>query len=258
MQLCGGQHRQQRKYCAHGAQELAEEPGLHRHTDENEHEQPDAQPEAFRRGAQGSEPGKDLPRAPAGEPAVDPGRAQADDGGKHQIFYQLAQTHGLCGQGELLFAVKELFLYKAGQPINGIAEAAEGADIPAEEPAEQDREPAQADERKCKAVQLQYLPGADAQEQLLHAGKAGHEGAGHGEKEEQLDAGPQQNPVLQGLLLFLRRSQRLFFCLCHFSAAFPSASATASRRPSQVRVAPDTISTSADCAESISSSMASD
>ena len=154
--------------------------------------------------------------------------------------------------------MKELFLHKAGKPINGIAKAAEGADIPAEEPSEQDGESAQAEQRERKAVQLQYLPGTDAQEQLFHAGKTCHERTGHGEKEEQLDAGPQHGPVLPGLLLFLRRSQRLFFVLCHFAAAFPSASATASRRPSQVRVAPDTMSTSADWAASISSSMVRD
>ena len=36
------QHRQQGKHRSHGAEELTEEPGLHRHTQQNEHKQPDA------------------------------------------------------------------------------------------------------------------------------------------------------------------------------------------------------------------------
>ena len=62
-------------------------------------------------------------------------------------------------------------------------------------------------------------------------------------------------PVLQGALFFLGRRQRLFFCRLHHAAAFPSASCTASRRPSQVRVAPETRSTSPVWAVSILSSM---
>ena len=42
------QHRQQGKHRSHGAEELTEEPGLHRHTQQNEHKKPDAHTKALR------------------------------------------------------------------------------------------------------------------------------------------------------------------------------------------------------------------
>ena len=55
-------------------------------------------------------------------------------------------------------------------------------------------------------------------------------------------------------LTLLRRRQRLCLHFFHHPAAFPNASSTAPMRPSAVRVAPETVSTSADCTSSISSS----
>ena len=60
------QHRQQGEHRSHGAEELTEEPGLHRHTQQNEHKQPDAHTKALRRQMQSRQAGKHLPRACAG------------------------------------------------------------------------------------------------------------------------------------------------------------------------------------------------
>lgn len=67
--------------------------------------------------------------------------------------------------------------------------------------------------------------------------------------------GPQQGTAFFGLLVLLRRRQGLFFGSLHHTAAFPSASATAPIRPSEVRVAPETVSIpSVDWADRILSS----
>ena len=152
-------------------------------------------------------------------------------------------------------AVKQLFLDQGGQGIDRIPQPAEGTDIAAEEPPEQEGEPAQAQKREGEAVRLQHLSGTDPLEQQFHPVEPGHEGTGHGEKEEDLKGGPQQGTAFFGLLVLLRRRQGLFFGSLHHTAAFPSASATAPIRPSEVRVAPETVSIpSVDWADRILSS----
>ena len=229
---------------------------MQRHAQQDEHEQHDAHPEAFRRQAQGGQPGEHLPRTGAVQLAVPACCTQQHNGGQDQIFELLPGPHQFFRQAEHLFAVQQLFLRKARQPVDKIAQAAKGAHIAAEKTAEQDREPAQAQQRQREAVQLQHAAGPDAQEQLPHPGKPGHERARHRGKEQRLDSGSQPCPLVQGALPLLCRGQRLLLGRFHHAAAFPSASATASMRPSAVRVAPATASTSVDCAVSISSSTA--
>ena len=92
-------------------------------------------------------------------------------------------------QTELLFAVEQLFLDKPGQRPDGIAQAAEGADVSAEKPVEQQRETAQPQQGKREAVCREYLARTDVQKDLFYPGKPGHECARHGHKEEQLHPG---------------------------------------------------------------------
>ena len=104
------QHRQQGKHRSHGAEELTEEPGLHRHTQQNEHKQPDAHTKALRRKMQSRQAGKHLPRACAGQQLFLPGHIQRNQPCQQQVFDLLPPKHRPLRQPELLFAVKQLFL----------------------------------------------------------------------------------------------------------------------------------------------------
>ena len=128
------------------------------------------------------------------------------------------------------------------------------AGVSAEKTVEQQSEAAQPQQRKREAVRCEHLARTDVQKDLFYPGKPGHECARHGHKEEQLHPGAQPCTALFVPLALLRRRQRLCLCFFHHPAAFPSASSTAPMRPSAVRVAPETVSTSADCTASISSS----
>ena len=100
------QHWQQGKHRSHGAEELTEEPGLHRHTQQNEHKQPDAHTKALRRQMQSRQAGKHLPRACAGQHLFLPGHIQCYQPCQQQIFDLLPPKHRPLRQTELLFAVE--------------------------------------------------------------------------------------------------------------------------------------------------------
>ena len=254
MQLRKRQHRQQGEHCSHGAEELTKEPGLQRHAQQDERKQRNAHTEALRRQTQSRQAGKHLPRACAGQHLFLPGHIQCYQPCQQQIFDLLPQKHRPLRQTELLFAVEQLFLDKPGQRPDGITQAAKGAGVSAEKPVEQQSEAAQPQQRKREAVRCEHFACTDVQKDLLYPGKTGHKCARHGHKEEQLHPGAQPCTALFVLLALLRRCQRLCLCFFHHPAAFPSASSTAPMRPSAVRVAPETVSTPADCIASISSS----
>ena len=254
VELRKGQHRQQREDGAHRAEELAEEAGLQCHPDEDEHEQRDADAPVGRGQAQSRQAGEDLPWIGTGEPAVDVSGAECQNDGQHQIFDPLAVFHGRFGQAERLSAVQELLLSQGGQPIDEVAQAAESADIAAEEAAEQEGEAAQPQQREDEAVRCEHIAGADLQEDLFCAVEPGHEGTGHGHEEYELDGGPQPGAAFEAALALLCCRLRSGSGLFHQDAAFPSASATAPMRPSEVKVAPETVSTSVDWLDSIWSS----
>ena len=249
-----GQHRKQGEHRSHRAEELTKEPGLQRHAQQDEHKQRNAYAEALRRQTQSCQAGKHLPRACAGQQLFLPGHIQRHQSCQQQIFDLLPPKHRPLRQTELLFAVEQLFLDKPGQRPDGIAQAAKGAGVSAEKPVEQQSEAAQPQQRKREAVRCEHLARTDVQKDLLYPGKPGHERARHGHKEEQLHPGAQPCTALLVPLTLLRRRQRLCLCFFHHPAAFPSASSTAPMRPSAVRVAPETVSTPADCTASISSS----
>ena len=241
-----GQHRQQGKHRPHGAEELAEEPGLQCHAQQNERKQRHACAKALRRQTQSRQAGKHLPGACAGEQFFLPGHIQQDQPCQQQVFDLLPQKYRPLRQPELLFAVEQLFLDKAGKRPDRIAQAAEGAGIAAEKPVEQQGKAAQPQQGKHETVRREHLARANVQKDLLYPGKPGHERTRHGHKEEKLYPGAQQYAALFVPLAFLCRSQRLCLCFFHHPSAFPSASSTAPISPSAVRVAPETVSTSAD------------
>ena len=169
------QHRQQGKHRSHGAEELTEEPGLHRHTQQNEHKQPDAYTKALRRQMQSRQAGKHLPRACAGQQLFLPGHIQRHQPCQQQIFDLLPQKHRPLRQTELLFAVEQLFLNKPGKRPDGIAQATEGAGVPTEKTVEKQGEAAQPQQGKCEAVHREHLACTDVQKDLFYPGKPGHE-----------------------------------------------------------------------------------
>ena len=169
------QHRQQGKHRSHGAEELTEEPGLHRHTQQNEHKQPDAHPNALRRQMQRRQAGKHRPRACAGPHLFLPGHIQCYQPCQQQVFDLLPQKHRPLRQTELLFAVEQLFLNKPGKRPDGIAQAAEGAGVPTEKTVEKQGEAAQPHQGKCEAVHREHLACTDVQKDLFYPGKPGHE-----------------------------------------------------------------------------------
>ena len=254
VELRKGQHRQQRENGTHRAEELAEEPGMQCHAQHDQHKQQDADALRGLGQAQGREQGEHFPRTVRGEFAVHTRRAERKDTQEHQIFEFLAPEHSLFRQGELFFAVEQLFLHQPGKGIHPITQAAKGAHKAAEEAAEEDGEPAQAEQREDEAVQLEHFAAADAQEQLFCAVESGHKGTRHRHKEEQLHGDAQAGAELLRPLPLLRGGQRFLFRFFHHAAAFPSASATASIRPAEVRVAPETVSTSVVWPDSILSS----
>ena len=199
------QHRQQGKHRSHGAEELTEEPGLHRHTQQNEHKQPDAHTKALRRQMQSRQAGKHLPRACAGQHLFLPGHIQCYQPCQQQIFDLLPQKHRPLRQTELLFAVEQLFLNKPGKRPDGIAQAAEGAGVPTEKTVEKQGEAAQPQQGKREAVHREHLACTDVQKDLFYPGKPGHECARHGHKEEQLHPGAQPCTALFVPLTLLRR-----------------------------------------------------
>ena len=199
------QHWQQGKHRSHGAEELTEEPGLHRHTQQNEHKQPDAHTKALRRQMQSRQAGKHLPRACAGQHLFLPGHIQCYQPCQQQIFDLLPQKHRPLRQTERLFAVEQLFLNKPGKRPDGIAQAAEGAGVPTEKTVEKQGEAAQPQQGKCEAVHREHLACTDVQKDLFYPGKPGHECARHGHKEEQLHPGAQPCTALFVPLTLLRR-----------------------------------------------------
>ena len=63
--------------------------------------------------------------------------------------------------------MEQLFLDKPGQCPDGIAQAAEGAGVPAEKPVEQQREAAQPQQGKREAVRREHLARTDVHKELL-------------------------------------------------------------------------------------------
>ncbi len=151
------QHRQQGKHRSHGAEELTEEPGMHRHTQQNEHKQPDAHTKALRRQMQSRQAGKHLPRACAGQHLFLPGHIQCYQPCQQQIFDLLPQKHRPLRQTELLFAVEQL-LNKPGKRPDGIAQAAEGAGVPTEKTVEKQGEAAQPQQAERSVLPRKTRP----------------------------------------------------------------------------------------------------
>jgi len=131
--------------------------GRPRHTQQNEHKQPDAHTKALRRQMQSRQAGKHLPRACAGQHLFLPGHIQCYQPCQQQVFDLLPQKHRPLRQTELLFAVEQLFLNKPGKRPDGIAQAAEGAGVSTEKTVEKQGEAAQPQQGKCEAVHREHL-----------------------------------------------------------------------------------------------------
>ena len=113
--------------------------------------------------------------------------------------------------------MEQLFLHQPRQPVDEVAQAAEGADVAAEESAEQDGEPAQPQQGEHEAVELEHAAGANAEEDLLDAVEPGDKSPRHGKEEDELDARPQPRAVFELSLPLLGGGERsgLRFHLMH-------------------------------------------